>query len=114
MGGSGSAPESPLRSVTCQLTIHPDALADIETAGVWNEERQPGLGADFSRTVRQAIDTLPANPLIYCVRERRRQVRWFFPPRFPYRIVYRVKLDLITIVAVIHAARHDRHWRERL
>lgn len=97
-----------------QLAIHPDALADLETAAAWYEEQQPGLGADFSRTVRQAINTLPANPVIYRVRERRRQVRWFFPPRFPYRIVYRVKGDLITIIVVLHAARHDRRWRERL
>ncbi len=100
--------------MTYQLAIRPDALADIENAGMWYEERQPSLGADFVRAVRQAIDTLPANPLIYSVRARRSQVRWFFPPRFPYRIVYRVKRDVITVVAVIHAARHDRHWRERL
>jgi plasmid stabilization system protein ParE len=100
--------------VTWQLAIHPDALADIETAAEWYEERQPGLGADFARTVRQAINALAGNPLIYCVRERRRRVRWCFPRRYPYRIVYRVNQDLITVIAVIHAARHDRHWRERL
>ncbi len=97
-----------------QLDIRPDALADIEAAGVWYEEQQPGLGADFSRTVRRAINTLPDNPLIYRIRERRRKIRWFLPPRFPYRIVYRVKGDWITVVAVIHAARHDREWRKRV
>lgn len=97
-----------------QLDIRPDALADIETAGVRYEEQQPGLGAGFSRTVRHAIKTLPANPLIYRIREHRRNTRWFLPPRFPYRIVYRVKGDLVTVVAVIHAARHDREWRKRL
>jgi hypothetical protein len=29
-----------------QLDVRPDALADIETTGVWYEEQQPGLGAD--------------------------------------------------------------------
>lgn len=100
--------------MTYRLVIRAEALADIEAAAEWYEEQQPGLGADFARTVRQAINRLPANPLIYCVRERRREARWFFPARFPYRIVYRVQGDLITIVAVIHAVRHDRHWRERL
>ena len=100
--------------MTYRLAIHPDALADLEIIAARHEEQRPGLGADFSRTVRQAINTLPANPLIYCLRERRRQVRWFLPPRFPHRIVYRVKGDLITIIVVIHAARHDRRWRERL
>ena len=75
-----------------RLAIHGDALGDIETVAAAYEEQQPGLGADFSRAVRQAINKLPANPLIYCLREHRRQVRWFLPPRFPYRIVYRVKV----------------------
>jgi len=61
--------------VNWQLVIRPDALADIETAAAWYEKQQPGLGTDFSRTVRQAISRLPANPLLYCVRERRREVR---------------------------------------
>jgi toxin ParE1/3/4 len=100
--------------VSYQLDIRPDALADIEAAGVWYEEQQPGLGADFSRCIRGAINSLAANPLIYRIRERRRGVRWLLPQRFPYRIVYRVKGNLIPVIAVIHAARHDREWRRRV
>jgi plasmid stabilization system protein ParE len=100
--------------VSHQLDIRPDALADIEAAAVWYEERQPGLGADFVRTVRRAINTLPANPLIHRVRDRRRNVRWLLTSRFPYRIVYRVRDELITVFAIIHAARHDRHWKKRV
>ena len=97
-----------------QLDIRPGALADIETAADWYEEQQPGLGADFARTVRHAITNLPANPLIYRIRDRRRNVRWFLPSRFPYRIVYQVRDELITVVAVLHAARRDRHWKKRV
>jgi len=100
--------------VSHQLDIRPDALADIEAAAVWYEEQQPGLGADFVRTVRRAINTLPANPLIHRVRDRRRNVRWLLTSRFPYRIVYRVRDELITVFAIIHAARHDRHWKKRV
>lgn len=96
-----------------QVDIHPDALADIVTTAAWYEEQQPGLGSDFTRTVCHAINTLPVNPLIYRIRERRRNIRWFIPPRFPYRIVYRVRGDWITVAAVIHSARHDREWRKR-
>ena len=97
-----------------QLDIRQDALSDIEAVAAWYEEQQPGLGADFARTVRRAINSLPDNPLIYRVRDRRRSVRWFPPPRFPYRICYRVRDDLITVFAVVHAARHDRHWKKRV
>jgi plasmid stabilization system protein ParE len=96
-----------------RLDIHPEALIDIETAAVWYEEKEPGLGTDFSRTIRYAINALPCNPLSYRIRDRRRNVRWVLSSRFPFRIVYRVKDDLITVIAVIHAARHDRQWRRR-
>jgi plasmid stabilization system protein ParE len=100
--------------VSWQLAIRQAALADIEAAAAWYEQEQDGLGADFTRTVRGAITGLAANPFIYRIRERRRNVRWFLPPRFPYRIVYRVQGEVITIIAVIHAARHDRQWKGRV
>ena len=49
------------------LDVRPDALADIESIAGWYDEQQPGLGADFVRTVLGAINTLPANALIYRV-----------------------------------------------
>jgi toxin ParE1/3/4 len=97
-----------------RLEIRPQALADIAEAAAWYEERQPGLGERFTREVVAAIDALLPNPLIYRLRNRRLGARWCFPRSFPYRIVYRFADDAVTVVAVIHAARHDRHWRERL
>lgn len=97
-----------------RLDIRPDALADIEEAAEWYEDQEPGMGADFARTILQAIDSLPTNPLIHRVRDRRRNVRWLLPHRFPYRIVYQMQDELITVFAVLHAARLDRHWKRRL
>lgn len=96
-----------------QLDIRPAALADIEGEAAWYDERQQGLGRAFARTIRRAIDALADNPMLYRVRSRRSMVRWFIAPRFPYRIVYRVKGNLVTVIAVIHAARHDREWKKR-
>ena len=100
--------------MTWRLDIRPTALTDIQEAAAWYEERQPGLGAEFVGAVQTAIDALPQNPLLYPLRDRRRPVRWLYPARFPYRVVYHVANDLITVFAVIHAARHDREWKRRL
>jgi toxin ParE1/3/4 len=100
--------------VSHRLEIRPQALADIADAAAWYEERQPGLGERFTREVVAAIDVLLPNPLIYRLRNWRLGVRWCFPRSFPYRIVYCFAEDVVTVVAVIHAARHDRHWQERL
>jgi toxin ParE1/3/4 len=99
--------------VKYRLEILDAALADIEAAGLWYENKQSGLGLDFTRVIRQALAALPSNPLIYRVRDRRRNIRWIYPGRFPHRIVYRVKADLIAVIAVVHAARHDREWKSR-
>jgi plasmid stabilization system protein ParE len=50
--------------------------------------------------------------LIHRLRDRHRNIRWCYPARFPYRIVYRVQKTRITILAVLHAARHDREWKK--
>jgi mRNA-degrading endonuclease RelE of RelBE toxin-antitoxin system len=45
-----------------------------------------------------------------------RHVRWRLAKPFPYRVVYEVRESeqLVKVAAVLHSARHDRHWRRRL
>jgi plasmid stabilization system protein ParE len=99
--------------VTYRLKIRADALTDIEKALRWYNERESGLGAQFAREVLQAIDSLPGNPLLYRIRHKRKNIRWKLLDRFPYRVVFRLTDDLITVIAVLHSARHERHWRNR-
>jgi plasmid stabilization system protein ParE len=100
--------------VSYRLDIRPEALEDVAEAAAWYEERQSGLGERFTREVIAAIDGLVPNPMLHRLRHRRLGARWCFPANFPYRVVYRFKDDVIVVVAVIHAARHDWRWKERL
>ena len=111
MGRSQETYRSESREVTYRLEVRPEALSDIEAAARWYDEQQSGLGSEFLQAAVAAIDALPNHPLIYRVRHKRRNIRWKLLDRFPYRIVFRITDDLITIVAVLHSARHDRHWR---
>ncbi len=97
-----------------RLVVRPEVDADLLEAEKWYEERQEGLGRKFLQATRQTMARLPRNPLFYRVRHRRRQVRWAYTSRFPYRIIFRVTGDTIVIYAVIHAARHERAWKKRL
>ena len=96
-----------------ELLIRPDALDDIEASADWYEAQEPGVGYEFIKVVRTTIQTIPSDFNLHRVRDMSRNIRWCYPPRFPYRIVYRVQEKQITILAVLHAARHDREWKKR-
>ena len=97
-----------------RLVVRPEVDADLLEAEAWYEEKQPRLGHEFLRAARETMARLPQNPLLYRIRHRTKQVRWTYPRRFPYRIVFRVIRDTVVIYAVIHAARHDREWQRRI
>lgn len=97
-----------------RLVVRPEVDADLLEIESWYEEQQAGLGREFLLATREKMARLPQNPLLYRIRHRRKQVRWVYPRRFPYRIVFRVIGDTVVIYTVLHAARHDRHWQRRV
>lgn len=99
--------------MTFRIHIRPAAKADIASAAAWYEARKPGLGQRFILNTIKSIEALALNALIYRMRHKRFKARWCIPPGFPYLIIYRVEEDLVTVVAVIHAAQKPGEWRSR-
>jgi len=89
---------------------------DILEAANWYESRQPGLGARFVEEVILVWDSLAENPLLNCRRHSIKDIRWRYLDRFPYRVVYEVDeaKNLVRIAAVLHGARHYKHWQTRV
>jgi plasmid stabilization system protein ParE len=85
-------------------------IADIE---MWYESKNPGVGLQFTRSVRDEVDKLLENPLIHSVRDHNLNVRWVHIPKFPYKILFRVSEFNIFVLGVFHEARHSRHWKKR-
>ena len=85
-------------------------------AAAWYEARQPGLGTEFVAEVIRVWDTLAGNPLLHCRRHPIKNIRWRYPDRFPYRVIYEVMESERTVIvaAVLHAAQHDREWQRRV
>ena len=96
------------------VDILPEALSDISTAVCWYENQQAGLGCKFVAEVSRRIDELAEQALVFRIRYRRKNVRWTYPRRFPYRVCYYVDGRIVHVFAVFHAARHDREWRRRV
>jgi plasmid stabilization system protein ParE len=98
-----------------RVDFRPEVEQDVAEAAAWYEARQPGLGSDFIEEVIRVWHALAENPLLNCRRHPAKNIRWRYPDRFPYRIIYEVAEggQTVVVVAVLHAARHDRHWQER-
>lgn len=97
-----------------RLIVRAQAEADLTEAALWYDERETGLGLELTLEIRSAIRRCVENPLHHLLMRERPEVRRILSRRFPYRIFFIVRDDAIVVFAVLHAARHDRHWRERL
>ncbi|MDB6030424.1 MAG: hypothetical protein JWM16_762 [Verrucomicrobiales bacterium] len=96
-----------------RLVVRPDVEEDIAEAVFWYEEHQPGLGAEFVEEISKLWTMIAANPFLRSRKHPRKNVRWRYPERFPYRIVFEVfeSTHTVVVIAIIHAARHDRHGK---
>jgi toxin ParE1/3/4 len=72
-----------------RVVVRPDAQSDVAEAAEWYEVRQEGLGSEFREAVIQVLDALADNPLVNCRQHSRTNIRWRYPRRFPYRVIYR-------------------------
>ena len=97
-----------------RLIVRPEAEADMTEAAVWYEERVNGLGLELTLEIRAAIQRALKHPFAQVCVRRQPEVRRVLVRRFPYRIFYLVRTDVIVVFAVLHAARHDRHWQRRM
>lgn len=97
-----------------RLIVREEAEGDITEAALWYEEREAGLGLELTLEVRAAIQRAGENPQIHLLKREHPEVRRVLARRFPYRVFFIVRDDAVVVFAVLHAARHDRHWRKRL
>lgn len=97
--------------MVARIIVRPAAEADLAAAFDWYENQRTGLGMQFLETVevrlRQIADHPAACPIIY------QRYRCALTNRFPYKIFYVAETNVVSIVAVIHAARHPQLWRAR-
>ena len=99
-----------------RVEFAPQVERDVAAAAAWYELRRPGLGVRFVEEIIRAWDALADDPLLYCRRHPTKNIRWRYPEKFPYRVIYEVNESekVVRVAAVLHAARHDKHWQRRV
>jgi toxin ParE1/3/4 len=97
-----------------RLIVRAEAEADITNAAVWYESREPSLAIEFISEVRAAIRRALNDPQAFPCLRIEPDVRRVLTRRFPFRVFFILRTDALVVFAVIHAARHDRIWKDRI
>lgn len=97
-----------------QVVFRPAAVDDVVDAAAWFEAHGPGLGGDLIDEILKATRRAQDSPELYRVVHRDNEVRHVLTNRFPYRIFFSINGDTLYVQAVLHGARRDRRWIERL
>jgi plasmid stabilization system protein ParE len=82
------------------------ARKELANSWSWYEERQPGLGDRFVKTVLEKITQIEKTPNRYP--KRTRQYHEAIVPIFPFLIIYRISnlKKLVVVVSIFHAKRN--------
>uniref|UniRef100_Q3ASR8 Plasmid stabilization system protein n=1 Tax=Chlorobium chlorochromatii (strain CaD3) TaxID=340177 RepID=Q3ASR8_CHLCH len=93
------------------LKIHELAHQELLDAIAWYNEIQSGLGKRFQETIMLQIQKIKQHPTWF----PRETIEVFkaYVPRFPYKIIYSVNDEAITIWAIAHLHRKPSYWQSR-
>lgn len=97
--------------MTFQLRFRPDVVADLRDAERWYDECRSGLGIDFLKECRDALDRITRRPEQRAANEL--GIRSYQLRRFPYLIHYRIERQSIIVFAVMFAGRDPSAWERR-
>lgn len=97
-----------------KVIFRPPAIEDVVKAAAWYEAHVPGLGNQLIEEVLSATRRAQDDPELFRIVHRDGNVRRVLTNRFPYRIFFSVVNEALYVHAVLHGARHDRRWTERL
>lgn len=96
--------------------VLPEAEAEILNAALWYEDQRICLGEEFYDQILRTIEAIGKFPLrfpLYEVGDNPRQLRRALVERFPYIVIFEIRIDLILIVAVAHTSRQSGYWKSR-
>lgn len=98
--------------VLIRIELDPEAEAELEAAVDWHLSHSRDVAERFADEYERVIEAIHRFPEIG--RPIDGGLRRLNIGRTDYTIIYRLRDDVATILAVAHASRRPGYWRERL
>ncbi len=89
-----------------------EAEEEFEMPASYYQEQSSGLGLEFISEVQRTCRLISASP--NASTKIHNDIRWKLVRRFPFAVIYKVKLDSILIIAVAHQRRKPGYWLSRM
>jgi hypothetical protein len=115
--GNDEIPSSfTIQNVSWRVEFRPEVESEVAEAAQWYSSQPAGLGAGFVEGIIHVWHALADKSSLKAWRHPRKNIRWRYPERFPYRVNYDVleAKHSVVVAAVLRAARDDKHWRKRV
>lgn len=91
--------------------FHPAARDELVETVTFYESARTGLGAQFRDAVRATLERVDKTPTIG---RRTSDGYWrALVSGFPYDVVYRVRGEILDVLALAHHRRRPGYWRNR-
>jgi plasmid stabilization system protein ParE len=88
------------------------ARNELRDAIRFYEAQRSGLGAEFRDEVRSTLERIKHLPEAWHpLSQNTRRCRTH---RFPYGVIYQVKVEEILVVAIAHLHRRPEYWKKRI
>ena len=88
------------------------AQIELEEEVKYFNKRRVGLGYEFAKEIADTITRILRYPEAWTkLSKRTRRCR---TKRFPYGVIYQIRVDTILIVAIAHLRRKPSYWHDRV
>jgi plasmid stabilization system protein ParE len=98
--------------MTLRIVFRRAAKNEFENAAVHYDEQRPGLGDEFAIEIEQAVARAAAAPERYPIVFG--DIRRTVARRFPFSVYFKVRGNLMVVLAVFHARRDPAIWQRRV
>jgi toxin ParE1/3/4 len=96
--------------VSLPVVLSHEAEAEFDEAVDWYEQRA-GSGSEFLALFRKMLTQIAESPELHAVVFN--DVRRAVFRRYPYSILYRIRTDVVEVIAVFHSSRDPSEWQGR-
>jgi len=95
-----------------KLKFHREARADLREGRAFYRRHSPLASVAFAHEIENALRAIAEAPFRYPSGEHGTR-EMVIPRRFPYTVVYKIRGDVIIVVAIAHQSRRPGYWHHR-